>query len=92
MRYTVAAWYGGTLLAVLGGIVVLRSQLWRTPWVWAVLLCVSFTAVHAVYWSNMRMRAPLMPALYLVAASTLAAHSAKRGQKLRRNPHYLPDA
>lgn len=79
MRYAVAAWYVGTLIAVLGGIVILRGQLWRTPWVWAVLLCLSFTVVHSVYWSNMRMRAPLMPAIYLIAVSALAVRSAKRG-------------
>jgi 4-amino-4-deoxy-L-arabinose transferase-like glycosyltransferase len=78
MRYAVAAWYTGTLIAVLGGIVVLRAQLWRTPWVWAILLCFSFTVVHSVYWSNMRMRAPLMPAIYLIAVSALAVRSAKQ--------------
>jgi hypothetical protein len=39
--------------------------------VWGVLLCVAFTGVHAFYWSNLRMRAPLMPFVAVVAAATL---------------------
>jgi hypothetical protein len=72
MRYAVALWYALTLIAVLAGVVVLRGRLGRTPWVWGLLLCCAFTAVHSVYWSNMRMRAPLMPAVYLLAAMAVA--------------------
>jgi len=32
-------------------------------------LILSLTAVHAFYWSDMRMRAPLVPAIALLAAS-----------------------
>jgi len=38
-------------------------------WVWAILLAGSFTGVHTVYWTDMRMRAPLMPAVALAAAA-----------------------
>ena len=38
-----------------------RLLLW-TP---AVALAFSLMLVHAIYWSNMRMRAPLMPSLYV---------------------------
>jgi hypothetical protein len=54
---------------------------WRTGWLWGILLAGCFTAVHAVYWSNLRMRAPLMPAVALAAAagaSWLAACVTKR--------------
>jgi 4-amino-4-deoxy-L-arabinose transferase-like glycosyltransferase len=54
---------------------------WRTGWLWGILLAGCFTAVHAVYWSNLRMRAPLMPAVALAAAagaSWLAACVMKR--------------
>jgi len=37
-------------------------------WVPALLLVVSFTLVHLVYWSNLRMRGPITPAIALVAA------------------------
>lgn len=35
---------------------------------WGLLLCVTFTLMHAVYWSDMRMRAPLTPFLCVLAA------------------------
>jgi hypothetical protein len=40
---------------------------------WLLPLCVvlNFTLVHLVYWSNMRMRAPLVPLIALVAARGL---------------------
>lgn len=38
------------------------------PWLPAVLLVVSFAALHLVYWSNLRMRAPVEPMLALLAA------------------------
>jgi hypothetical protein len=34
-----------------------------------LLLAISFTAVHLVYWTDMRMRAPLIPAVALAAAA-----------------------
>jgi len=36
-----------------------------------VTLLVTLTLIHLVYWSNMRMRAPLMPMVYLLAAFQL---------------------
>jgi hypothetical protein len=36
-----------------------------------IVMILAFTLVHAVYWSDMRMRAPLMPTLYLAAALAL---------------------
>jgi len=74
-RHAVGLWYLVELsLAALGLVIVLRgfpnSGSLPTTWLWGLLLVVSFTAVHAVYWSNIRMRAPLMPvaALALTAA------------------------
>jgi hypothetical protein len=43
----------------------------RALWIWGVLLCVVFTGVHTFYWSNLRMRAPLMPFVALVAGAAL---------------------
>jgi len=37
-------------------------------WAWWLVLAISFTGVHAFYWSDMRMRAPLMPGVALAAA------------------------
>jgi hypothetical protein len=75
VRWTVAAFYTLVTLGMLAGLFrhfrcrtdcqsVLRSE-WRRWWPLAVLL-VSFTAVHLVYWTNARMRAPLIPAIALL--------------------------
>jgi len=67
-RLAVGVWYTVVFLFALRGAVCLRTRLLQTPWLWGLLLCVSFTAVHSVYWSNLRMRAPLMPVVCLAAA------------------------
>lgn len=64
------------LVAVFYGLlyVAVAVTLWRhgrvvfsKPW-WSMwLLLVTLTAVHAVYWSNLRMRAPAIPALAILA-------------------------
>jgi hypothetical protein len=40
----------------------------RQNWLAVLILPLAFTMVHAVYWSNIRMRAPVVPAIALVAA------------------------
>jgi hypothetical protein len=44
-----------------------------------IVMILAFTLVHAVYWSDMRMRAPLMPTLYLAAALALIPVSVEDG-------------
>jgi hypothetical protein len=68
LRYATAAWYGGVYVLAAVGIWRLRWKLLARPWIWGVLLCLTFTAVHTFYWSNLRMRAPLMPFVAIVAA------------------------
>ena len=59
---------------LVGRVVGLYSPITRyTPWLWGALLAATFTAVHAVYWTDMRMRAPLVPFVSLVAAAGAAA-------------------
>jgi hypothetical protein len=41
-------------------------------WAWWAVLALSFTAVHALYWTDMRMRAPLMPGVALAASFGMA--------------------
>lgn len=36
-------------------------------WLPGLLLLLTLTAIHSVYWGNMRMRAPLMPVVYMLA-------------------------
>jgi hypothetical protein len=53
-------------------------------WVPAFSLVVSLQLVHLIFWSNMRMRAPLMPVLYILFAVGLffAFESIRRGKSL----------
>jgi 4-amino-4-deoxy-L-arabinose transferase-like glycosyltransferase len=67
-RYAVGIWYGGIFLLVVMGTFALRRDLLGRPYLWGLLLCLCFILVHAFYWSNLRMRAPLMPVICLLAA------------------------
>lgn len=40
---------------------------WVRSWLPGLLLLASLSLVHSVYWSNMRMRSPLMPCVYMLA-------------------------
>lgn len=71
LRYVTCLWYCGVYMLAAIGIWRLRWKLLAPPWVWGVLLCLAFTAVHTFYWSNLRMRAPLMPFAAIVAAQGL---------------------
>ena len=81
LRYAVGVWYLGLYVLAAVGICGLGHRVWRTAWVWGVLLCLFFTVVHAFYWSNLRMRAPLMPVIALVAAAGMAWLSAGKDSR-----------
>ncbi|REJ86801.1 MAG: phospholipid carrier-dependent glycosyltransferase [Planctomycetota bacterium] len=70
LRWAIGAFYAVVLLSAAGGLVRwLRLRDARlTP---LVLLIASFTLVHLFYWSNVRMRAPVMPAVAVLAASLI---------------------
>ncbi|MCA9119586.1 MAG: hypothetical protein H6822_13765 [Planctomycetaceae bacterium] len=72
MRILIGCWYGALFLLAIVAMSSLRSQMFGRPFIWGLLLCVAFTCVHTLYWSNMRMRAPLMPYVCLLAASGMA--------------------
>lgn len=76
-RWAIAAWYVAEfVLAILGLWVISRGifggRAMRVVLLWGVVLAGSFTAVHLLYWTNMRMRGPLMPAIALAAAGGAA--------------------
>ena len=64
------------------GVSSLRSHLFRQPWLWGMALAMSLSAVHAVYWSSLRMRAPVVPVVALLAA----VGGRQVLQRLSRNP------
>ena len=69
-RWGIAAFFLVELLAAAVGFWRLRRDELLT-WLPLVLLVVSFAALHLVYWSNLRMRAPVEPVLALLAARGL---------------------
>jgi hypothetical protein len=67
-QIAIAVWYGILfLLAIFGFRQLIRSGKPLRGWLPGLLLVASLTMVHSVYWSNMRMRAPAMPILALLA-------------------------
>lgn len=58
------------LLALSGAVQVICRRAWK--W-WPVLsLILAYCAIHSVYWSNMRLRAPIMPAVALLAGTSIS--------------------
>jgi len=80
VRYAVAAWYLAVFSLLVVGLVRIRRLSQNVlP---SVLLIVSLTGVHTVFWSNARMRAPLAVAVASIAATVIfpRKESAKVGQ------------
>jgi hypothetical protein len=75
--WALCAGYVVELILFVVGLVSL-ARIW--DWRWVLTLCVilNFTLVHLVYWSNMRMRAPLVPLIALIAADGLSTFFDRR--------------
>ena len=59
----------------------LWNQLGSPGWAPPLLLILALTAVHAVYWSNLRMRAPVMPMVAALAAVGFLGRGSKWGEQ-----------
>lgn len=69
IRLGIGSFYVMVLAAMLFGLIhVVRAE--SSLWWPIIALVVSFTAVHALYWADMRMRTPLVPAIALLAAAS----------------------
>jgi 4-amino-4-deoxy-L-arabinose transferase-like glycosyltransferase len=67
----VVIFYCGSILLMLLGGWQLGGRLLQPRWAAPLLLLAALVAVHLFYWTNMRMRAPLVPAMAVVAAAAL---------------------
>jgi hypothetical protein len=67
LRWACLVWTLPLWIALAAGLV--RIETWRWPRIVAPLVAAGFTLVHAFYWTDLRMRAPLVPAIAIVAAS-----------------------
>jgi hypothetical protein len=68
IRWLIGSWYALTSIAAIIGLVrlVKSNRIKRTLWTPALALALSLCVVHSVYWSNMRMRAPIIPLVSLL--------------------------
>ena len=65
LRFAVAIWYVLELSLAAVGAWFLRRKLFAGDWVWGTLLVLSWTAVHAFYWTDLSSRAELMSVVAL---------------------------
>lgn len=77
----VTVFYTLILLSAVVGAVMLRRQLFLPFWAAALCLLLALGAVHAVYWTDMRMRSPAVPVLAILAVVPLT----KRPVRLTRS-------
>jgi hypothetical protein len=80
VRALSALWTAPLWAALLLGL--LRREAWKWPRIAALSAILGLTVVHAFFWTDLRMRAPIVPAIALFAA---AAEVPRRGW-LRRLP------
>jgi len=73
IRYGIGIFYIAEFALAAVGIVQLRARLLGSPWAWCLSLVACFAIVHLFFWTDMRMRAPLAPAIALAAAAGWAA-------------------
>ncbi len=66
LRLATALWTLPLWAALIVGI--LSKDIWIWPRISALLCVLALSAVHAVFWTDLRMRAPVVPAIALIAA------------------------
>ena len=82
-RWAIGAFYTlEFLLAAIGLMALWRGRVSRyhllRGWIWGLLLAACFTAIHTFYWTNIRMRAPLIPVVCVAAALGTAQIATRR--------------
>lgn len=79
LRRATMAWTLPLWLALAVGLC--RKPLWKWPRVAAPMILLALSAVHAVFWTDLRMRAPIVPAIALIACQAI-------GPTARRFPNH----
>jgi 4-amino-4-deoxy-L-arabinose transferase-like glycosyltransferase len=80
VRWATAVWTLPLWIAL--GLGLVRRCLWQWPQIAAPLLIAGLSLVHAFFWTDLRMRAPIVPAIALIAASAVLPvwHSARESR------------
>ena len=69
----VGIYYLAIYAAILAGLWQMGRRILAPAW-WPILaLAFTLSGVHALYWSNLRMRAPIIPAMSILAAAAIPA-------------------
>lgn len=71
-RVAIGGWYIGVFLLFVPGACLAVRRTGLPSWVLPLALVVSLTVIHAVFWSNMRMRAPAVAMVYVAAAEVFS--------------------
>jgi len=69
----VATFYIVSLAMVMCGGIFLGKKILQPRWAAAIALWVALASVHTIYWTDMRMRAPLVPVLAILAGTCVLA-------------------
>ena len=82
-RVAIGLWYASLFVAAILGISRMVRELglrgWLSQWWLPLMLLLSLTLIHAVFWSNMRMRAPACGVLAIAAvAGARGRHGGRR--------------
>jgi hypothetical protein len=83
VRIATAFWTVPLWVALVLGVAC--REVWQWPRVAAPALIVALSAVHTVYWTDMRMRAPIIPAIALVAALACGGRACRKDPLLARS-------
>jgi hypothetical protein len=86
LRVAIAIWYLLELLLAAAGIALLRRRLLLSPWLWGTILVLSLSAVQTVFWTDMRMRAPLVIVVALLASQAVAMLATGRSASSAAKP------
>ncbi len=78
LRLGTAAWTAPLWLALAVGLTA-RST-WRWPAASAPAILLALTLVHVAYWTDLRMRAPIVPAVALIASGARLSRSKDAGR------------
>ena len=74
--WAIGVFYSVVLVLVFIGIWRLGRSLLTPRWAAAAALWVSIASVHTIYWTDMRMRAPAVPVLSILAAASIGSRRA----------------
>jgi hypothetical protein len=88
-RWATVAWTVPLWAALCVGL--LQPGLWRWPRISAPSVSIGLTLVHVLFWTDLRMRAPIVPAIALIAASVPMFRLTAQPAEFAGEPKSSPD-